>query len=43
MLVELGRDRIAGGQEDMIVDAALDMLRSNQSAAGQPARQARGG
>ena len=33
ILVELGRRKMVGGQEDMIVDVALDLLR-----AGQPAR-----
>jgi len=32
ILVELGRRRMVGGQEDMIVDVALDMLRSKGSA-----------
>ncbi|MGE8406329.1 MAG: hypothetical protein ACN6QH_04735, partial [Pseudomonas sp.] len=28
ILVELGKRRMVGGQEDMIVDVALDLLRS---------------
>ncbi|MFP1680927.1 4-hydroxy-2-oxovalerate aldolase [Alloalcanivorax sp. C16-1] len=31
ILVELGRRRMVGGQEDMIVDVALDMLKHRQS------------
>jgi len=31
ILVELGRRKMVGGQEDMIVDAALDMLRRNST------------
>lgn len=31
ILVELGRRRMVGGQEDMIVDVALDLLRSAQA------------
>ena len=30
ILVELGRRRMVGGQEDMIVDVALDMLKHRQ-------------
>jgi 4-hydroxy 2-oxovalerate aldolase len=33
ILVELGRRRMVGGQEDMIVDVALDLLRSREQAA----------
>ncbi|OFA03480.1 4-hydroxy-2-oxovalerate aldolase [Duganella phyllosphaerae] len=33
ILVELGRRRMVGGQEDMIVDVALDLLKSGQAAA----------
>jgi len=33
ILVELGRRRMVGGQEDMIVDVALDLLRQREAAA----------
>ena len=33
ILVELGRRKMVGGQEDMIVDVALDMLKERDSAA----------
>jgi 4-hydroxy 2-oxovalerate aldolase len=33
ILAELGRRRMVGGQEDMIVDVALDMLKRQDSAA----------
>ncbi|HAV35901.1 MAG TPA: 4-hydroxy-2-oxovalerate aldolase [Massilia sp.] len=33
ILVELGKRRMVGGQEDMIVDVALDMLRTRDGAA----------
>jgi 4-hydroxy 2-oxovalerate aldolase len=32
ILVELGRRRMVGGQEDMIVDVALDMIKDRSSA-----------
>jgi 4-hydroxy 2-oxovalerate aldolase len=32
ILVELGRRRMVGGQEDMIVDVALDILKERKSA-----------
>ncbi|HAU82108.1 MAG TPA: 4-hydroxy-2-oxovalerate aldolase, partial [Stenotrophomonas sp.] len=33
ILVELGKRRMVGGQEDMIVDVALDMLRRRDATA----------
>ena len=32
ILTELGKRRMVGGQEDMIVDVALDMLKQQQAA-----------
>ena len=34
ILIELGRRRMVGGQEDMIVDVALDILRQREAATG---------
>ncbi|VXB14977.1 4-hyroxy-2-oxovalerate/4-hydroxy-2-oxopentanoic acid aldolase, class I [Luteimonas sp. 9C] len=36
ILVELGKRRMVGGQEDMIVDVALDVARARGTAAAQP-------
>ncbi|NLH83677.1 MAG: 4-hydroxy-2-oxovalerate aldolase, partial [Phyllobacteriaceae bacterium] len=33
ILAELGRRRMVGGQEDMIIDVALDILKSRGEAA----------
>ncbi|MGQ3675486.1 4-hydroxy-2-oxovalerate aldolase, partial [Xanthobacter sp. TB0139] len=33
ILIELGKRRMVGGQEDMIVDVALDMLKDKSGAA----------
>jgi 4-hydroxy 2-oxovalerate aldolase len=41
ILVELGRRRMVGGQEDMIVDVALDLLEQTESHAGRAGAQAR--
>ena len=35
ILVELGRRKMVGGQEDMIVDVALDMIKQRSAADGQ--------
>ena len=35
ILVELGKRRMVGGQEDMIVDVALDILKSREVEAAQ--------
>jgi 4-hydroxy 2-oxovalerate aldolase len=34
ILVELGRRRMVGGQEDMIVDAALDLMKAHPTTRG---------
>jgi 4-hydroxy 2-oxovalerate aldolase len=36
ILLELGRRRMVGGQEDMIVDVALDLAKARSAAAGAP-------
>jgi 4-hydroxy 2-oxovalerate aldolase len=36
ILVELGRRRMVGGQEDMIVDVALDLAKAREAARGHP-------
>jgi 4-hydroxy 2-oxovalerate aldolase len=33
ILTELGRRRMVGGQEDMIIDVALDILKAREAAA----------
>ncbi|RYF49330.1 MAG: 4-hydroxy-2-oxovalerate aldolase, partial [Comamonadaceae bacterium] len=40
ILVELGNRRMVGGQEDMIVDVALDLLKSQKSGASAPVESA---
>ena len=40
ILLELGRRKLVGGQEDMIEDAALTMSRARAAAAAQPQRSA---
>lgn len=42
ILVELGRRKMVGGQEDMIVDVALDMLKARDGAADASDKQALG-
>ena len=36
ILVELGRRRMVGGQEDMIVDVALDLLKAREPEPSHP-------
>ena len=40
ILAELGRRRMVGGQEDMIVDVALDMLKQREGAAAAQCKEA---
>jgi 4-hydroxy 2-oxovalerate aldolase len=42
ILVELGKRRMVGGQEDMIVDVALDLLRQQQQAVSSAAAERTG-
>ncbi|MCC5857306.1 MAG: 4-hydroxy-2-oxovalerate aldolase [Ectothiorhodospiraceae bacterium] len=43
ILVELGRRRMVGGQEDMIVDVALDMLRAQEQGSKEKDKTTAGG